>query len=220
MIGIIDLIVLAIIIISVLFALYRGLVRELLGISSWLLAGLAALYSYDPFIKYMEGHFENVKLAAIISSVVLALIVLIVMTIVNAAITRRLRKSSLSGLDRIFGLVFGVARALLIVALIYIFSAAIVLSPKQIESMKKDNHCITYIQLISKYVESVFPENIKKDLDEYEQNKKERPLKRAERKAAEKLAEEAKKSAADYTEKDRQSLDDMVESIVEIGDIE
>ena len=139
MIGIIDLIVLGIVVISVLFALYRGLVRELLGISSWLLAGFAALYSFDPFMKSLDGHFQNVKLAAIISSVVLALIVLILMTIINAAITRRLRKSSLSGLDRIFGLVFGVARALLIVALIYIFSAAIVLSPKQINMMKEQN---------------------------------------------------------------------------------
>jgi len=220
MVGIIDLIVLGIIIISVLFALYRGLVRELLGISSWLLAGFSALYSFDPFIKCWEGQFENVKLAAIISSVVLALMVLIVMTIVNAAITRRLRKSSLSGLDRIFGMVFGVARALLIVALIYIFSAAIVLSPKQIDTLKQQNQSIHFIQMISKYVESVFPENIKKDLNDYEQNKKEKPLKKVEKKVAEKAAEEAKKAATDYAEKDRKSLDDMVESIVEIGDLE
>ena len=70
--GIIDLIILGVVIVSVLFALYRGLVRELLGISSWLLAGFVALYSYNPLLKASEGTFENVKLAAIVGSVLLA----------------------------------------------------------------------------------------------------------------------------------------------------
>ena len=212
MLGIIDLIILGIIVISVLFALYRGLVRELLGISSWLLAGFAALYSYDPLLKMCEGTFENVKLAAIVGSVLLALLVLVVMTIINAAITKRLRKSSLSGLDRIFGLVFGVARALLIVALIYIFAATMMLSPKYIAEMKEKNRSIEYIEQIANYVQSVFPDNIKADLSAYQTTKKEKIKKRAQKKAVEAVVE--------YNEKDRESLDNMIENIVEIGDIE
>ena len=215
-IGIIDLIVLGIIIVSVLFALYRGLVRELLGISSWLLAGFAALYSYDPLLKACEGTFENVKLAAIVGSVLLALLVLIVMTIINASITRRLRKSSLSGLDRIFGLVFGVARALLIVALIYIFAATMMLSPKYLTELKSKNHSIPYIELISGYVQNVFPDNIKADLSAYQTTRQEKIKNRIKEKAAEKV----EKAVVDYNEKDRKSLDHMIGEIVEIGDIE
>ena len=212
MLGVIDLIILGIIVISVLFALYRGLVRELLGISSWLLAGFTALYSYDPLLKACDGTFENVKLAAIVGSVLLALLVLIVMTIINAAITRRLRKSSLSGLDRIFGLIFGVARALLIVALIYIFAATMMLSPKYIAEMKEKNRSIEYIEQIAVYIQSVFPENIKADLSAYQTTKKEKMKKRAQKKAIEAVVE--------YNEKDRETLENMIENIVEIGDIE
>ena len=212
MLGIIDLIILGIIVVSVLFALYRGLVRELLGISSWLLAGFAALYSYDPLLKACEGTFENVKLAAIVGSVLLALLVLVVMTIINAAITKRLRKSSLSGLDRIFGLAFGVARALLIVALIYIFAATMMLSPKYIAEMKQKNRSIEYVQQIAGYVQSVFPDNIKADLSAYQTTKKEKIKKHVQKKAVEAVVE--------YNEKDRESLDNMIENIVEIGDIE
>ena len=212
MLGVIDLIILGIIVISVLFALYRGLVRELLGISSWLLAGFTALYSYDPLLKACDGTFENVKLAAIVGSVLLALLVLIVMTIINAAITRRLRKSSLSGLDRIFGLIFGVARALLIVALIYIFAATMMLSPKYIAEMKEKNRSIEYIEQIAVYIQSVFPENIKADLSAYQTTKKEKMKKRAQKKAIEAVVE--------YNEKDRDTLENMIENIVEIGDIE
>jgi len=212
MLGIIDLIILGIIVVSVLFALYRGLVRELLGISSWLLAGFTALYSYDPLLKACEGTFENVKLAAIVGSVLLALLVLIVMTIINAAITKRLRKSSLSGLDRIFGFAFGVARALLIVAVIYIFAATMMLSPKYIADMKEKNRSIEYVQQIAGYVQSVFPDNIKADLSAYQTTKKEKVKKQLQKKAVEAVVE--------YNEKDRESLDNMIENIVEIGDIE
>ena len=212
MLGIIDLIVLGIIVISVLFALYRGLVRELLGISSWILAGFTALYSYDPLLKMCDGHFENVKLAAIVGSVLLALFVLIVMTIVNAAITRRLRKSSLSGLDRIFGFAFGVARALLIVALIYIFATTLFLSPKYIQDIKQRNLSIKYIEIVANYVQEIFPENIRSDLVSYQTKKQEKIKKKIEKKAVE--------TVVNYNEKDRQSLENMIEDIVEIGDIE
>ncbi len=212
MLGIIDLIILGIIVVSVLFALYRGLVRELLGISSWLLAGFVALYSYDPLLKACEGTFENVKLAAIVGSVLLALLVLIIMTIINAAITRRLRKSSLSGLDRIFGLAFGIARALLIVALIYIFAATMMLSPKYIAEMKEKNRSIEYVEQIANYVQNVFPDNIKADLSAYQTTKKEKIKKQVQKKTVE--------TVVDYTQKDRESLENMIENIVEIGDIE
>ena len=52
--GLIDLILAIVVVISVLFALYRGLVRELLGIAAWILAGFAALYSYAPLQPLMN----------------------------------------------------------------------------------------------------------------------------------------------------------------------
>lgn len=44
--GLIDILVLATFVISILCALYRGLVKELLSISSWIIAALAALYGF------------------------------------------------------------------------------------------------------------------------------------------------------------------------------
>ena len=59
--GIIDVIVLATMVVSVLFALYRGLLRELLGITSWILAGLAALYTYQPILEFAKGKERYIK---------------------------------------------------------------------------------------------------------------------------------------------------------------
>ena len=135
--GMIDLVVIATIIVSVLFALYRGLLRELMGITSWILAGAAALYSYQPVNGLLIGQVENVKMWTLIITGLLALVVLIVMTIVNARITRKLRKSSLSGLDRTLGFAFGVARAVLLIVLVWLFARQIAFAPKQIEKMPK-----------------------------------------------------------------------------------
>lgn len=214
--GIIDGVILGIIIISVLFALYRGLVRELLGITSWLLAGFAALYSYDPLLKACEGTFENTKLAAITFSVLLALIVLVVMTILNAFITKRLRKSSLSGLDRIFGFVFGVARALLIVVLIYIFAVTLMLSPRYVAKIRENNISISYLETMATWLESVFPDNIREDLKSYQIKNKEK----LEKHLKEKAKASAKKAAVDYNDQERKSLDDMIKGIEELGDID
>lgn len=167
-IGLIDIIVLITIVLSILFALYRGLVCELLGISSWILAGFGALYSYSPMQKVMAHFIENEKMAGLAGSALIALIILIIMTIINAQITSRLRHSSLSGLDRILGLVFGVFRALLLIALIYIGSSML-LSERQIAALSKENISLPYIQKIASLLGRFVPENVQTDLDMYEQ---------------------------------------------------
>ena len=60
--GTVDLIVSAIVVISVIFAFYRGLLRELLGISGWILAGLGAVWSYEPFLKFFTNRVEKVQI--------------------------------------------------------------------------------------------------------------------------------------------------------------
>ena len=214
-VGLVDLAFFCIIVISVLFALYRGLVRELLGITSWLLAGFTALYSYDPLMKLCTGTFENAKLAAITFSVLLAVIVLIIMTILNAFITKRLRKSSLSGLDRIFGFIFGIVRAFLIVTLIYIFAATLMLSPKYVAKLRTNNFSVSFIESMAEGLQNIFPDNIRTDLKNYQIKSKQKidSMKN-------KTHNEAQKGVVDYDAKERQSLDNMIENIVEIGDIE
>ena len=144
----------------------------------------------------------------------LAIIILVVMTIINAFITKRLRKSALSGLDRIFGFVFGIARALLIVALIYIFAATLMLSPQYVDKIKKENTSITYVEKMAEYLQNIFPENIRADLKNYQVQSRQKEDKKSKAKT------EAAKAVVDYNAKERQSLDDMIEGIVEIGDIE
>ncbi len=198
--GMIDFVVIITIVVSVLFALYRGLLRELLGITSWIIAGATALYSYQPVNGLLLGQVENVKMWTLIITGLLALVVLIVMTIVNAKITHSLRKSSLSGLDRILGLAFGVARAILLIVLVWLFARQIAFSPKQIEKMEENNFSVKYIQKSSDWAEKLLPGDIQKDIQ-----RPERP--------------ELPKPVVEYKDVDREALDEMIEDIVDIEEL-
>ena len=195
--GTVDLIITAVIVISVIFAFYRGLLRELLGITGWILAGLAAVWSYDPFLKFFTGRVEKVQIWTISTTITTALIVLIVMTLINAHITGKLRKSALSGLDRILGTVFGVLRAALLITLVWLFARQMMFPPQKIQEMKKQNVAIPYMNQGADWLEKLLPESIQKEMKA--------PLKK-----------EIKIEKPQYSDEDREKLDEMIGSIVEV----
>ena len=207
--GLIDVILIAVIIISVLFALYRGLVRELLGIAAWILAGFAALYSYAPMQPIMNKIIENKTTAGIVGSCIVALLVLVIMTLINSWITKRLRQSALSGLDRILGFAFGIARAGLLAAICYL-AASMFMPEKKLNEMEEQNISVPYIRTMAGWLEHVIPDNIKTDLKDYEQGK-------LKNKTTQKIGIELKKTVkeelAEYRETDKKSLDDMIDKI-------
>ena len=61
-------------------------------------------------------------------------------------------------------------------------------------------------------LENIFPENIRTDLNEYQA--------KAKQKVSERIQQKAKEKVIDYSDKERRSLDKMIEGIVEIGDID
>ena len=209
--GLIDLILAIVVIISVLFALYRGLVRELLGIAAWILAGFAALYSYAPLQPLMNKMIENKTTAGIVGSLIVALIVLIIMTLINAWITKRLRQSALSGLDRILGLMFGIGRAGLLAAICYL-GASMFMPEQKLNEMEEQNISVPYVRTMAGWLEYVIPDNVKADIKEYEQGKLNDSKTK---KIGIDLKKTVKEQLIEYRESDKQSLDDMIDKIAD-----
>jgi membrane protein required for colicin V production len=109
-----------IVVLSALFSLVRGFVREVLGVGAWVGAALAALSGY----KYVEPYVASVVSAknfvVPVSAAIVFIAVLIVLSILSAWIGGLVRESALSSLDRSLGIVFGVVRGGIIVCLAYI----------------------------------------------------------------------------------------------------
>jgi membrane protein required for colicin V production len=116
----VDLVVLAVIAVSALIGLMRGLVREVLGVGAWVLAAFAAVSLYHSAQPIARRYIANPDIADPVAFVVLFLIVLIVLSILAGWIGRITRASPLGGLDRSLGLVFGIVRGIALFIAIYI----------------------------------------------------------------------------------------------------
>ncbi len=115
-----DGIAIFIVLTSILFAFYRGLVKEILGIGSWVLAAFAVIYAIPASRPYTADMFESKVVADIVVGVVVAITVLVICTLITFKSTVKIRGSALNGLDRTLGGIFGLARGVLIVVVLYI----------------------------------------------------------------------------------------------------
>jgi membrane protein required for colicin V production len=111
-----DLAVGIILLISALLAFMRGFVHEVLSIAAWAGAVLAAIQGM-PFARPFARKIIPVDWAAdSAAAVTIFLVVLLILSILTNAVARSIQKSALNNLDRSLGFVFGLARALVILA--------------------------------------------------------------------------------------------------------
>lgn len=118
-----DLIVIAIVLISGLLAFVRGLVHELLALGAWIGAGIATYYGIDRVIPLARSLTDVQPLADVGAGAALFLAVLIALSVLTRILVKQVRKSSLGALDRSLGLLFGLARGALIVAIAWLTTA-------------------------------------------------------------------------------------------------
>lgn len=119
-INITDMIVVAILLISGLLAFFRGLVHEVLSVSAWIGAGFATLYGYPLLTPYIMQVISSELVAQIVSGVVVFIGVLIVISLLSHALTKRVKESALGALDRSLGFVFGLVRGAVLVCLCWL----------------------------------------------------------------------------------------------------
>jgi len=116
----VDASAISIIILSALFSLVRGFVREALGVAAWLGAAYAALRGYVLAEPYVASLITMKNLVVPVSIGVIFIVILIILSIISAWVGGIVRESALSSLDRSLGLVFGAVRGAVILSLGYI----------------------------------------------------------------------------------------------------
>lgn len=128
----VDLVVLAVIVLSGLLAFLRGLVREVLGVGAWVVAGIAAgPYGLLPYVQpWMRQQFADPNTADWVARGGVFLLVLVVLWIVAGTISNVVSGSVLGGLDRTLGLVFGLARGAVLLMVAYIL-VGLAIAPDQ-----------------------------------------------------------------------------------------
>ncbi|HEY0199392.1 MAG TPA: CvpA family protein [Rhodanobacter sp.] len=113
-----DGVILGVLALSVLIGLFRGLVAEVLSLVIW----VAAFWFTWAFGPVVSAHLEQaIRMPTVRNAVgygICFVVVLIVGALIRFAMRRLLWSSGLSGIDRLFGMVFGFLRGVLIVAVL------------------------------------------------------------------------------------------------------
>jgi membrane protein required for colicin V production len=115
-----DFSIIAIIALSAVFAFARGFVREALSIVAWIGAAAITLYGFNSVFAIVVRLVTTPLLADLIVAAGLFVISLVVLTILTGYLARFVRSSALSPIDRTLGLIFGLARGVLLVCLAYL----------------------------------------------------------------------------------------------------
>jgi membrane protein required for colicin V production len=115
-----DIGVIAVILLSGLFAFARGFVKEVLSVAAWVGAGFAALYALPYATPIAERFLPRGAVAEAGAGLAVFLVALVVLSILTSAISRRVKDSALSAVDRTLGLIFGLVRGVVLVCLAYI----------------------------------------------------------------------------------------------------
>lgn len=151
-----DLIVVAIVIVSTIFAIYRGFVRETLSIFSWAVAAFATIYFSPAVIPVTRSWFGVSWLADAVAYAGVFLVVLIPLSFVSYRFSEGVRHSPVGTLDRSLGIVFGVLRGLVLVAIAYIVFSLIV-APRDQPGWVRHARLLPLIQSSSEVVLSLLP---------------------------------------------------------------
>jgi membrane protein required for colicin V production len=109
-----DYAVLGVLLISIAWGVWRGLVREVISLAGWAFAFLAANLFAGPLGDALPQSISSPELRVIIAFVAVFVVALTLATLAAMLLSKVLKAAGLGGLDRTLGGLFGVARGLLI----------------------------------------------------------------------------------------------------------
>ena len=157
-ITLLDIIVLAVMLLSGLLAMIRGFMREILSIAAWVAAALTTLYAFPRLLPTAKTYFNNDTIAAIVVVAGVFLGTLIVATIITSKISDMVLDSRIGALDRTLGFLFGLGRGLLIVVVAFLFFAWLV-PDKQQPDWVRTAKSLSVLQSTGNWLMSMLPDD-------------------------------------------------------------
>ncbi|MCT7359862.1 MAG: colicin V production CvpA [Thalassobium sp.] len=118
--AVIDWVILAVLAVSSLISLKRGFVKEALSLASWIAAFIIARLFSGNLATLLAGVVETNSVRWILAFVILFAGTVTIGAMINHLLVEMVRMTGLGGTDRVFGMVFGLIRGLVVlVAIVY-----------------------------------------------------------------------------------------------------
>ncbi len=152
-----DYTILAIILLSVILSLFRGLIREVMSLLIWLGAFWLAWRYVDRGAEMLSGVVDLPSARHLIAFVALFLAALIVGGLLNFFIGKLIQSTGLSATDRFLGMFFGAFRGMVaVIALAFFISA----TPFSKDPWWQQSRLAPYFADMAEWVRSKLPEDL------------------------------------------------------------
>lgn len=127
-----DWAIIAIISASALISLIRGFVREALSLASWAAAFFITVAFHQQMMALLGSLVEKPYLREILAYVLLFAGTLVIGSLLTYLIAEMIKRTGLSGTDRLLGMMFGTTRGLIVVLTL------VILLPSMLSGIEQD----------------------------------------------------------------------------------
>ena len=120
----VDFVIIGIILISAIISVFRGFIKEVLSLASWVLSFWVALTFYPHLATLLADYLHTPSIRLFTAFFALFVVTLILAAMVNHLISELVEKTGLTGTDRSLGVIFGIIRGVAIVTLLVLLAGA------------------------------------------------------------------------------------------------
>lgn len=129
--NVVDAIIVIVTVISCLFGLWRGLIKEVLSLLTWIAALLVARVYSEYLSELMVNMIDSSSVRYVTAFAILFVIVMMLGTLLNHVMSKLITVTGLKFADRLLGGAFGVARGVVIVLVLLFISGVFVAETEQ-----------------------------------------------------------------------------------------
>lgn len=157
----IDWAIVAVIAVSGLISIWRGFVREAISLATWVLAFWVALFFGPKLMVLMPDSLESPTVRWLAAVIALFMATLLVGGLANFLISTLVEKTGLTGTDRALGVVFGILRGVVIVALAVLLVGE---TAMQRESWWQGSRMVPYLSPVAAWMKDHYPAGMAESL--------------------------------------------------------
>jgi uncharacterized membrane protein required for colicin V production len=133
-------------------------VREILSLGAWIGASLVTLYYFPDVTEMVMPQVKNEQVASGLAAMGTFAVALVIISMINSIILRYIKDGAEVGLlDNAMGLMFGLARGVLLIAIAYFIFTIVVAKDSMPEWMEKAE-TRPYVERAARWVASVAPD--------------------------------------------------------------
>lgn len=160
---VIDYVIIAVVLVSGIIGLVRGLIREAISLGTWVVAIWVVYMFAGDVAEMFSTRVESPVVRVLIAGAALFIAVLLLGALLGYIATVMVRTTGLSGTDRTLGMVFGGLRGIILLALLLV--AAVSLLPVAEEAWWNESTLIPYVEQVVVWLRDLLPPELAEYLD-------------------------------------------------------